>query len=109
VTSSTFIGQIYTLLGLKDIADAAKGAGSGYPKLSAEYIVASSPDLIVLADSVCCGQTPAKVEARPGWSTIAAVKRHDVLAVNDDVASRWGPRVVTFMRDVANAARSATR
>jgi iron complex transport system substrate-binding protein len=109
VTSSTFIGQIYRLLGLKDIADAAQGAGSGYPKLSAEYIVASSPDLIVLADSVCCGQTPAKVEARPGWSTIAAVKRHDVVAVNDDVASRWGPRVVTFMRDVANAARAAAR
>ena len=109
VTSATFIGRIYQLLGLKDIADAAQGAGSGYPKLSAEYIVASSPDLIVLADSVCCGQTPAKVEARPGWSTIAAVKRHDVVAVNDDVASRWGPRVVTFMRDVANAARAAAR
>jgi iron complex transport system substrate-binding protein len=109
VTSKTFIGQIYTLLGLKDIADAAKGAGSGYPKLSAEYIVATSPDLIVLADSVCCGQTAAKVAARPGWSTIAAVKRHDVVPVNDSVASRWGPRIVTFMRDVAAAARSAAR
>jgi iron complex transport system substrate-binding protein len=109
VTSKTFIGQIYTLLGLKDIADAAKGAGSGYPKLSAEYIVASSPDLIVLADSVCCAQTPTKVEARPGWSTIAAVKRHDVVAVDDSVASRWGPRIVTFMRDVAAAARTAAR
>jgi iron complex transport system substrate-binding protein len=109
VTSATFIGQIYKLLGLKDIADAAKGAGSGYPKLSAEYIVATSPDLIVLADSVCCGQTPAKVEARPGWGTIAAVKRHDVVAVNDDVASRWGPRIVAFMREVADAARAAAR
>ena len=109
VTSKTFIGRIYTMLGLKDIADAADKTGSGYPKLSNEYVIAADPKLIVLADTICCGQTPAKVEARPGWSTIAAVKRHDVVAVNDDVASRWGPRVVTFMRDVANAARAAAR
>jgi iron complex transport system substrate-binding protein len=106
VTSKTFIGGIYTLLGLHDIADAAGGAGSGYPKLSAEFIVASDPDLIVLADSVCCGQTPATVAKRPGWEHVAAVHDGGVVAVNDDVASRWGPRIVTFMRDVAAAARA---
>ena len=63
-TSKTFIGRIYTLLGLKDIADAADKTGSGYPKLSQEYIVAASPKLIVLADTICCGQTPAKVAKR---------------------------------------------
>jgi cobalamin transport system substrate-binding protein len=106
VTSKTFIGGIYRLLGLRDIADAADKAGSGYPKLSAEYIVASSPDVIVLADRVCCGQTPAKVAKRPGWENVAAVKDGGVVAVNDDVASRWGPRIVTFMRDVAAAAKA---
>ena len=107
VTSKTFIGQIYTLLGLHDIADAAPKAGSGYPQLSAEYIVAANPDVIVLADSVCCGQTPAKVEARPGWQNVAAVKHGDVVAVNDDVASRWGPRVVDFVRIVAAKLKAA--
>ena len=101
VTSKTFIGRIYTLLGLKDIADAADKTGSGYPQLSNEYIVASSPQLIVLADTICCGQTAAKVEARAGWGTIAAVRDGGILAVNDDVASRWGPRVVDFVREVA--------
>jgi len=28
-----------------------------------------------------------------------------VVAVSDDVASRWGPRVVDFMRSVAGAVR----
>jgi iron complex transport system substrate-binding protein len=107
VTSKTFIGQIYTMLGLRDIADAAKGAGSGYPKLSAEYIVASNPDVIVLADSVCCGQTAAKVAKRPGWSNINAVKNGDIVAVNDDIASRWGPRVVDFVRIVAARVKAA--
>jgi iron complex transport system substrate-binding protein len=106
VTSKTFIGQVYTTLGLHDIADAADKTGSGYPKLSAEYIVSANPDLIVLADSVCCGQTAAKVGKRPGWQGISAVKNGGVIAVSDDVASRWGPRIVDFVRAVAAGVRA---
>ncbi len=106
VTSKTFIGRVYTLLGLHDIADAAKNAGSGYPQLSAEYIVAADPELIVLADSVCCAQTPAKVAKRAGWEHISAVAHGGVLAVNDDIASRWGPRIVDFIREVAAKVRA---
>ena len=66
-TSATFIGSIYELLGLENIADEAKKAGTGYPQLSAEYIVKADPDLVVLADTKCCGQTAALVAKRPGW------------------------------------------
>lgn len=104
-TSSTFIGRIYKLFGFKDIADAADTTHSGYPQLSAEYIVSSNPAIIVLADDVCCAQSAATVAARPGWSGISAVKNHRVIAVNDDIASRWGPRIVDFARAVAAAAR----
>jgi len=100
-TSKTFIGRLYTMLGLKDIADAADKTGSGYPQLSQEYVVAADPQLIVLADTICCGQSVAKLDKRPGWGTIAALKDGGVLAVDDDIASRWGPRVVDFVRDVA--------
>jgi iron complex transport system substrate-binding protein len=103
-TSRTFTGQVLTLLGLKDIADAADKTGSGYPKLSAEYIVAANPDLIVLADTTCCGQTAAKVKARSGWSSISALGNGGVVGVSDDIASRWGPRIVDFMRTVAQRA-----
>ena len=95
-----------TLLGLKDIADGADKTGSGYPKLSAEYIVAASPDLVVLADTTCCGQTAAKVKARPGWSSISAVTHGGIVGVSDDIASRWGPRIVEFMRAVAQGAKA---
>jgi len=105
-TSKTFTGQVLTLLGLKDVADAADKTGSGYPKLSAEYIVAANPDLIVLADTKCCGQTAAKVKARPGWSSISALRDGGVIGVSDDVASRWGPRIVQFMRAVAQGAKA---
>jgi iron complex transport system substrate-binding protein len=100
-TSKTFIGQIYGLFGLRNIADAADKTGSGYPQLSGEYVVAQSPDLIVLADTKCCHQSPQTVAARPGWDQIDAVKHGGVVAVSDDIASRWGPRVVAFVTVVA--------
>jgi iron complex transport system substrate-binding protein len=102
-TSSTFIGQIYGLLGLKNIADAANGASSGYPQLNAEYLIASNPDFIFLADTKCCQQDTATVAARPGWANINAVKNGGVVNLDDDIASRWGPRVVDLLRTVVAA------
>jgi len=103
VTSSTFIGQLYSLVGLRNIADEARGAGGGYPQLSAEYIVEANPDLIFLADTKCCGQSRQTVAKRPGWGGIAAVKNGGVIPLDDDIASRWGPRVVEYLRQIAEA------
>lgn len=100
-TSHTFIGQVYSLFGIQNIADKATGAAPDYPQLSSEFVVSANPDLIVLADSKCCGQTLQTVAARPGWSGIAAVRESQVVTADDDVASRWGPRVVDFMREIA--------
>jgi iron complex transport system substrate-binding protein len=102
-TSNTFIGQVYGLLGLRNIADEAKGAASGYPQLSAEYIIKADPDVIFLADTKCCGQSAATVAKRPGWDQIAAVKDGAVVGLDDDVASRWGPRVVDLLQVVEQA------
>jgi iron complex transport system substrate-binding protein len=103
VTSNTFIGRVYSALGLTNIADAADAAGTGYPQLSAEYVVAADPDLIVLADSVCCGQRPSTVAARPGWDRISAVRTGSIVRIHDSIASRWGPRLVDFFRAMSSA------
>ena len=102
-TSNTFIGRIYKLFGLRNIADAADSSNSGFPQLSAEYIVSSNPSLIVLADSKCCGQSASTVSGRPGWSGIAAVRSHAIVAIDDSVASRWGPRIVQLVQSVGKA------
>jgi iron complex transport system substrate-binding protein len=102
VTSSTFIGSLLGLLGLQNIADAAKGASSGYPQLSAEYIVDRDPDLILLADTKCCGQSAETVAKRAGWKNLTAVSDGGVVALDDDIASRWGPRVVDLLQQVAD-------
>ena len=102
-TSQTFIGRIYKLFGLRNIADAADSTASGYPQLSGEYILSQNPGLIVLADTRCCGQSAATVANRPGWGGIAAVRNHRVVGIDDSVASRWGPRVVNLVQAVAKA------
>jgi iron complex transport system substrate-binding protein len=101
--SKTFIGRIYSLFGLRNIADKAVKAGNVYPQLSGEYILASNPDIVVLSDTKCCKQSVATLKARPGWSTLGAVRENRVVPVDDDIASRWGPRIVDFARIVARA------
>jgi iron complex transport system substrate-binding protein len=103
VSSRSFVGSVYAQLGLRNIADAADASGSGYPQLSAEYIVSTSPDLIVLADSVCCGQKASTVAARPGWDRIRAVRTGSIVRIDDSIASRWGPRLVNFFRAMSSA------
>lgn len=110
VTSSTFVGQLFSLLGLTSIADSAKGVASsgGYPQLNAEFILKANPTYIFLADTICCKATPANVAARPGWSNLSAVKDHRIVPLNDDIASRWGPRITILLQDAADALEGKT-
>ncbi len=103
ITSSTFLGDVYSRFGLTNIADAAQGAAEagGYPQLSAEYVVQQAPDLIVLADTKCCQQDAATLAKRPAFAQVPAVKNGVVLAADDDIASRWGPRIADFVESVA--------
>ena len=108
VTSNTFIGQIFNLFGMRNIADNVE-AGNDYPQLSAEVIVSSDPDFIFLADTKCCAQDATTVAARDGWSGLKAVTANRVVELDDDISSRWGPRVldlITSIRDAVAAANS---
>ncbi|MEV4379857.1 ABC transporter substrate-binding protein [Streptosporangium sp. NPDC049644] len=106
-TSATFIGQIYGLFGLTNIADKAPDAAGGYPKLSAEFVAQADPDLIFLADTKCCGQSKDTLAKRPGWSKLSAIKNDRVILLDDDIASRWGPRVVDLAQQVGEVVQKA--
>ena len=110
--SPTFIGQVVGLFGLKNIADkASKPSDGGYPEVSQEYIVTAKPQIIFLADNQAAdgGQTPAIVAKRPGWSGIPAVERGEVVGLNDDIASRWGPRLPDLVGEIAQAVEQASK
>ena len=104
VTSSTFIGQVYGLFGLTNVADPADADGTawGYPQLSDEYLVDADPDVIFLADTLCCGQKAETIAARPGWDQLSAVQTGRVVELDDDIVSRWGPRLVDFIAAISD-------
>lgn len=107
-SSDTFIGQVYSDLGLVNVADeAAEEAGTPYPQVSAEYLLSTDPDLVILADNECCGVTPEQVAERPGWDALSAVQNGNVTVVDEDIASRWGPRVPELFEEISNVIGTA--
>jgi iron complex transport system substrate-binding protein len=103
VTSSTFIGSVYKDFGLINVADGAEGADqSGYPQISAEYLVSENPQLIFLADAQY-GETVEVVSQRAGWSQIDAVVNNKVIELPADIPSRWGPRIIDFYQIIADS------
>jgi iron complex transport system substrate-binding protein len=102
ITENTLTGQIYGLFGLQNIADFQE-VSTDTPQLSSDLIISADPDLIFLADA----QTPATVAARPGWAKLHAVTDGNVVVLDEDLSSRWGPRLVDFVQAIAAAIERA--
>jgi iron complex transport system substrate-binding protein len=99
VTPASFVGDLYTLLKARNIAEGAAGA---FPQLSQEVIVQRDPEVIVLADGP--GLTLDEVRARPGWGGISAMRTGRVHLLTEDqtsIVSRPGPRVVDALEFLA--------
>lgn len=103
LTSQTFAGSLLALAGLENIADAADDAEAtgGYPQLSQEFVLDADPDLIFV--TVGGEEAVEELLDRDGWDTVSAVKNHNVVALDEDIASRWGPRIVDLMGDITDA------
>ena len=100
VTSTTFVGSVYGLFGLENVADAADpdGEAFGYPQLSAEYVLEADPDLVFLTSG-----SAASFAELPALGSLRAVDEGNVIELLPDVPSRWGPRIVDFIEQVAEA------
>ena len=102
-TSDTFIGKVYRDFNLTNVADPAASADSaGYPQLQSEYLIKSNPRIIFLSDAQY-GESLAMLMKRPGWNGISAVSKKSVIALPEDIPSRWGPRLVDFYEFIAAA------
>ncbi|MDR3575361.1 MAG: cobalamin-binding protein [Anaerolineaceae bacterium] len=93
----TFIDQLVKIAGGTNVADGMK---SGYSQMSLEEVLVQNPDYILLGDAIF-GTTPEQVSSRAGWSEIAAVKNKQVLAIDDNLFSRPGPRLVDGLETLA--------
>lgn len=93
---TSFIGEILTRLGVKNIVPASMGP---FPKLNPEFVVRANPDVIMIGDRNYEG-----MEGRPGWSGIRAVKERHVCVftvAQSDVVVRPGPRMAESARIMA--------
>ena len=93
---TSFIGEILTRLGAKNIVPASMGP---FPKLNPEYVVRANPDVIMVGDRNYEG-----MEGRPGWSGIRAIRERHVCVftvAQSDVVVRPGPRMAESARILA--------
>lgn len=105
-SSHSFIGSVYDAMGAVNIADEADTDQTGYPQLTEEAIVAADPQLIIIPSQA--SYTAADVAARPGWSEVSAVKNGNIIVVDSDISSRWGPRLPQLVTFVADALAGVT-
>ncbi|MDP9266615.1 MAG: helical backbone metal receptor [Chloroflexota bacterium] len=89
VGPGSFIADLIDIAGGTNVA---ANTVSQYPQLSLEEIVRTDPQVIVLGDSDY-GVTPEQVAARPGWSTLSAVRDRKVFPIAGSLVSRPGPRL----------------
>ena len=60
--------------------------------IPAERLLQADPEVILLADAAY-GVSAADVAARPGWSTMTAVKDGAIRPIDDSIVTRPGPRL----------------
>jgi iron complex transport system substrate-binding protein len=94
--ANSIYGEMFVLAGSKPIA------GDASYSISLENLVAADPEVILLGDAAY-GATAAAVKARAGWEGMTAVKNGRIVAVDDIVITRPGPRIVQGLYDLVKA------
>jgi len=99
VNSDSLIGEIYNELGVVNIANSEEDPfGSGYPALSEEMVIDSSPDYIVVGHSDYLNKD---LSIREGWGNISAVESSNVYFLDDTLASNWGTTTVQLVKELS--------
>ncbi|MGB3761802.1 MAG: helical backbone metal receptor [Ornithinimicrobium sp.] len=96
-----FVGSVYAEMGAVNIGDEADTDQTGFPQMTEEAVIEADPQVIVITDQV--DYTAEDVANRPGWEDVAAVRDGNIVTVNADIASRWGPRLPEFVSTAAEA------
>lgn len=89
--NNTFFAEIADMLKIENSFDDL----DGFAEISEEEVIDRNPDIIITTTAHYDGPSPEEeIIARPGWDGITAVANENVHAVNSDVFSRPGPRLI---------------
>ncbi len=79
----------------------AENTSSEYPMISTELVLGEDPDMIVYTVGPMCATTADDFELRPGWENLTAVVEDNIYSLDDNLVSRYGPRVVDGLEELA--------
>ncbi|MDD1770031.1 MAG: cobalamin-binding protein [Methanomassiliicoccales archaeon] len=82
-------------------ANIASNASSEYPELTTEYIIAQDPQVIIYTTGPMTTTIASDFAARSGWSNTYAVSHDKIYSIDDNLVSRYGPRVVDGLEQMA--------
>ena len=104
VNSNSFIGEIYNLLGVNNIANKTEDTfASGYPQIAEEKIIKADPDLIVVGHSDYLNKD---LSTRPDWKSISAVENGRVYFLDENLANNWGVSTVDLLNVLSEVVQS---
>lgn len=103
VTGGIFTPPVESIYGeMFTFANARQIGGNASYSISLEQLVAADPEVILLGDGAY-GVTPDAVKARAGWGGMTAVKNGAIIAVDDVVITRPGPRIAEGLEALIRA------
>jgi iron complex transport system substrate-binding protein len=79
----------------------AENTSSEYPMISTELILGGDPEIIVYTVGYMCSTTAEDFALRPGWENLTAVIEDNIHSMDDNLVSRYGPRVVDGLEELA--------
>ncbi len=104
VNENSFIGEIYNLLGVENIANLKEDPfGGGYPEFSEEEVLEANPNLIVVGHSDYLNKD---LSTRIGWEQIAAVQTDNVFFLDENLANNWGASTVDLINTLSEIGQS---
>ena len=69
--------------------------------LSSEFIIAQDPEVIIYTVGYMTTTTAEEISSRPGWYSITAVEEGNISSIDDNIVSRYGPRIVDGLEELA--------
>jgi len=104
VNENSFIGEIYNLLGVDNIANFKEDPfGSGYPEFSEKEILMANPNLIIVGHSDYLNKD---LSTRVGWEEITAIQSGNLFFLDENLANNWGTNTVDLLNTLSEVTQS---
>jgi iron complex transport system substrate-binding protein len=94
----SFGHDLIELAGGRNIAE---NGSAEYITVSDEFVIAKDPEVIIYSVGVMTDTTAEDISSRQGWNVIDAVENDRIYSIDDDLISRYGPRIVDGLEELA--------